>query len=322
MRKVLFLLLSVLCLASCQRDKINADFIAKSNPIMPVRMTADTMTIQLTDYVPAFFGGKDTLWPQEMEVINAAHQIDAIMLSDKTGNVSIPVLPNKPVRQAFISLGYEANSLHVGFYDEVENPHIVAYVQNMRIDPAYWLQTDDNEWIIDLSIVPEIQACSQGRAYLRVFAEDETNLFNDLLLPLENGKVVTSTEQLNRHDQQAQVLYSVLIDRFYNGNNANGGKKEKKEKKNNANGEKKEKKNNGNNADTNARNWEGNRGNVPGHGMFSQEFLDKLLADKVITQEEYDALKKALPERPERPADGENRQKEKKQKKNQSAGTT
>ena len=224
MRKGLFLLLSVLCLASCHKDKINADFIAKSNPIMPVRMTADTMTIQLTDYVPAFFGDKETLWPQEMEVINAGRRIDAITLSDKSGSISIPVLPHKPVRQAFISLGYEEDRLRVGFYDAVENPHMVTYVQNMCIDSAYWLQTGDNEWTIDLSIVPEIQACAKGRAFLRVFAEDEQNLFNDLLLPLEDGKVVTSAAQLNRHDQQAQVLYSLLVDRFYNGNSANDWK--------------------------------------------------------------------------------------------------
>ena len=67
------------------------------------------------------------------------------------------------------------------------------------------------------------------------------------------------------------------------------------------------------------------KGNGRGHGFLSQEFLDKLLADKVITQEEYDALKAAIPERPEKPADGENgqtRQKGTKQKKNTTTNTT
>ncbi|MBR6493104.1 MAG: lipoprotein [Paludibacteraceae bacterium] len=223
MKKIFFFLSIILVLASCQKNPINADFIAKSNPIMPVRMTADTMTILLTDYVPAFFGGQEELWASEMEVIDS-HRIEAITLSDKKGHLDIPVLPNKPVRQAFVSLGYENECLQVGFCDAVTEPRLVAYVQNMRIDSAYWLQTGENEWSLDLSIIPEVQACAKGRAYLRVFAEDETNLFNDLLLPLENGKVVTNASQLNRHDQQAQVLYSVLIDRFYNGNTANDWK--------------------------------------------------------------------------------------------------
>ena len=223
MRKTIFFLSILLCLAGCQSNSINADFIAKSNPIMPVRMTADTMQIMLTDYVPAFFGGKKALMDDTMEVINCGH-IAAIPYSDPSGHFAIPVLPNKPVRQSFISLGYEEDRLRVGFYDAVDKPSIVAYVQNMPIDAAYWLETGENEWTLDLSIVPEVQACAEGRAYLRVFAEDRIYLFNDLLLPLENGKVVTSADQLNRHDQQAQVLYSLMIDRFYDGNKANNWK--------------------------------------------------------------------------------------------------
>ena len=190
---------------------------------MPVRLTSDTMQIMLTDYVPAFFGGEKALWQETMEVVNNGH-LEAIEYSDKSGTFAIPVLPNKPVRQSLISLGYEGDRLRVGFYDAVDKPSLVAYVQNMRIDPAYWLETAENEWTLDLSIVPEIQACSQGRAYLRVFAEDSVYVFNDLLLPLADGKVVTNADQLNRHDQQAQVLYSLMIDRFQNGNKANDWK--------------------------------------------------------------------------------------------------
>ena len=211
-------------MAGCQKSNINADAIAKSYPIMPVRMTCDTMHIMLTDYVPAFFGGKKALWDEEMDVVNPNRQIDAISYSDRSGQFSIPVLPNKPVRQSLISLAYENDLLHVGFYDTVANPHLEAYVQNMHIDPAYWLQINENEWTIDLSIVPEVQACAKGRAWLRVFAENDEYLFNDMLLPLQDGKVVTDAAQLNRHDPQAQVLYSVLIDRFYNGNKSNDWK--------------------------------------------------------------------------------------------------
>jgi glycosidase len=41
---------------------------------------------------------------------------------------------------------------------------------------------------------------------------------------LENGKVVTNAAQLTRHDDQAQVLYSLMIDRFQNGNKKNDWK--------------------------------------------------------------------------------------------------
>lgn len=203
---------------ACQNG-INANFIAQSNPIMPVRMHADTMTVLLTDYVPAFFGGKADKWVEEMQLIDNG-SISAIPYSDRSGSFAIPVLPNKPVRPALVSLGYSDNRLRVGFYDDVENPMLVAYIQNQALDPAAWSENEDGTWTLDLSGIGKWQ----GRSYLRVFACSDAYLYNDLLLPMQDGRIITDAAELNRHDPQAQVLYSVLIDRFYNGNTTNDWK--------------------------------------------------------------------------------------------------
>ena len=222
-KKIVFILAILVCLASCRQQTINADFIARSNPIMPVRLTADTMSILLTDYVPAFFGGKQNQWVSEMELVNNG-AISAIPYSDKSGSFAIPVLPNKPVRQAFVSLGYTDNRLRVGFYDKAENPMLVAYIQNKPVDAAAWTENEDGTWTLDLSNLGCKIEDLKGRTYLRVFACDDSCLYNDLLLPMQDGQIITDAAQLNRHDPQAQVLYSVLIDRFYNGNTANDWK--------------------------------------------------------------------------------------------------
>lgn len=217
-KKFVFILSILVCLTSCRQQTINADFIARSTPIMPVRMNADTMTILLTDYVPAFFGGKQDKWVSEMEVINDG-SISSIPYSDKSGSFAIPVLPNKPVRPAFVSLGYSDNHLRVGFYDKTENPTLVAYVQNKPVDAKAWTENEDGTWTLDLSGL-----ALEGRSYLRVFAADDSCLYNDLLLPMQDGQIITDASQLNRHDPQAQVLYSLLIDRFNNGNSNNDWK--------------------------------------------------------------------------------------------------
>lgn len=224
MRKVLCFLLIALGLVACRKDTVNADFIAKSNPIMPVRMSGDTMPILLTDYVPAFFGDGQQRWVTEMEVINTDHRIDAILYSDQSGCFAIPVLPDKPVLQTLVSLGYDNDRLRVGFYGSVDNPSFEAYIQNTLISHERWQAEEDGTWTLDLSGLSVTGDGWQGRTYLRVFAEDDTYLFNDLLLPMQNGKIITSAAQLNRHDQQAQVLYSLMIDRFYDGNTANNWK--------------------------------------------------------------------------------------------------
>ena len=245
MKKTIFFLAILSCFIGCNKIPYAAGLIAVESPIMPIRMTGDTMHLVLTDYVPMLYGDtaywKGLRWttgeaieytnligtPQvvrEMDIINRDHSIHAITFHDKTGSFAIPVLPNKPVRQSLYSLSYEEGKLRIAFFDTVANPTIEAYIQNSLIDHTLWQAEEDGNWSLDLNAISNQLSALQGRSYLRVFAEDETYLYNDLLLPLENGQIVTDAAQLNRHDQQAQVLYSVLIDRFYNGNTANDWK--------------------------------------------------------------------------------------------------
>ena len=242
MKKVVILFISALCLAGCQKTSI-AQSIAESNPIMPIRMQADTTHVALTDYVPALFGNpeawKGLQWTagesieclnmtgvapvvQEMDIVNRDRSIHAIIMHDRKGSFAIPVLPAKPVRQGLVSLGYADGRLRVGFVEPAANPSFEAYVQNALIDHRLWQEEEDGTWMLDISGLGK-EGIS-GRAYLRIFAEDDQYLYNDLLLPMENGQIITDATQLNRHDQQAQVLYSILIDRFYDGNTANDWK--------------------------------------------------------------------------------------------------
>lgn len=245
MKKSLFYFLVAVCLAGCRHTNDTAASIGKALPIMPVRMTGDTMHVVLTDYLPALYGDttqwQDLHWIaddamefpnisgalpviREMDVVNRDRSIHSISFYDKKGDFEIPVLPNKPVRQSLISLGCENGKLRVGFYDSVTNPSFVAFWQNMLIDYELWQAEEDGTWTLDIAKLPSAYGQIQGRSYLRIFAEDDNYLFNDMLLPLQDGKIITDASQLNRHDQQAQVLYSVLIDRFYNGNPVNDRK--------------------------------------------------------------------------------------------------
>ena len=236
---MLFLAMA-LCLTACQQRNPIASKLAESDPIMPIRMTSDTMHVVLTDYVPVLYGDT-TLWKglqwtkdealeclnlsgttpivKQMDIVNRDRSIHAFTMHDKSGSFAIPVLPNKPVRQALISLGYEDDQLQLGFYDSVANPSFEVYIQNSLIDHDRMSANEDGSWTLDLSGL-----AYSGRTYLRVFAEDDHYLYNDLLLPMQDGKIITDAALLNRHDQQGQVLYSLMIDRFYNGNEANDWK--------------------------------------------------------------------------------------------------
>ncbi len=55
----------------------------------------------------------------------------------------------------------------------------------------------------------------------RVYASDKYGRTNDLLIPVQEGKVVMDPQQLNRTDFHAQVLYFMMIDRFLDGDPSN-----------------------------------------------------------------------------------------------------
>ncbi len=74
--------------------------------------------------------------------------------------------------------------------------------------------------IIDNTInidIPEI-AKTKKRSFIRVWACNENGYSNDILVPLENGQVLSNISDINRKDKHAQVLYFMLVDRFNNGN--------------------------------------------------------------------------------------------------------
>ena len=247
MKKLFFLTALALSAMSCIGHN-EASRLATADPIMPIRMTSDTMHVVMTDYLPSLYGDT-SLWDgvhwttgeqldcqnltgtpevvRELDLINRDRSIHSINLYDRKGGLSIVVLPNKPVRQSMVSLGMEDGKLKVGFYDAVANPTLVAYWQNIPLPQSLWEQKEDGKWVLDYKGVTNErmnELTMSGRSFLRVFAEDDEYLYNDLLLPLQDGEIITDASLLNRHDQQAQVLYSLMIDRFYNGNEANDWK--------------------------------------------------------------------------------------------------
>mgnify|MGYP006277975053 CR=1 FL=1 len=90
------------------------------------------------------------------------------------------------------------------------------YWQNLRL-PEDMYRLDNGS----LSIQIPAQAADYERSYIRAWAVNEQGVSNDILVPLDNGKVITEAEQLNRHDEHAMILYNVFVDRFYNADPTN-----------------------------------------------------------------------------------------------------
>lgn len=68
--------------------------------------------------------------------------------------------------------------------------------------------------------IPE-QAEKIKRSFIRVYAFNQFGESNDLLIPLEYGKVITDPALLKRDDFQKTIMYFMMVDRFNNGDKTN-----------------------------------------------------------------------------------------------------
>jgi cyclomaltodextrinase / maltogenic alpha-amylase / neopullulanase len=64
-------------------------------------------------------------------------------------------------------------------------------------------------------------AAEMERSYIRAWAFNEYGVSNDLLIPLEYGRVLQDAASLSRHDHHSLILYNVFVDRFYDADTAN-----------------------------------------------------------------------------------------------------
>ena len=253
MKQLAFYLISAVLLCGCN-DHAEMSRVASGEPIIPIRETGDTTVVWLTDYLPSVdltaigsvqvTDGYDSLTVTDsvLTLYGAAGRVGVLTVDD----VCIPVLPNLPVAQGLTTLGISDGNLILsvlsgggssvlsgggssvlssggssvlsGFPAEETKPlHFRCFLQNRLLPDDAVTAREDGTYALALKDIPLLQ----GRSYLRVFASDGKVLFNDILVPLDNGKPVLAAEALTRHDPHTQVLYSVLVDRFFNGNHDN-----------------------------------------------------------------------------------------------------
>ncbi len=199
--------------------------------VVPMNIKTGTTHHYLTDYYPQWEGADEVTTADERLTLTATAEnwtefdvttesdviVSTIEVVHDDAPLSIVVLGGvRDTAGSYMSsIGAEEGVIAI----ETTLPvvEVIALWQNERIEEI----TFDGH-TINVTI-PEA-AIDYERSVIRVFAASESGRFNDVLLPLEYGEVVTDAEQLQRTDHQAQILYSLMIDRFNNGNKANDWK--------------------------------------------------------------------------------------------------
>lgn len=195
-----------------------------------VRIYGDTTNLFLTDYYP-MASQIDSIVGVGVKVVKSASDwatFTVIAASDaprlaylrlyKGGSgVDVALVVRSARTFSLASQSVDGKNL---FLSASANPtKVIAMWQNIVLPDSY-LTIREKEIKVT---IPNI-ADTFERSFLRVIAADSAGISGDILMPLAKGAPVTDAAQLNRHDKQTQIIYSLMVDRFYNGNKGNDKK--------------------------------------------------------------------------------------------------
>ncbi len=148
--------------------------------------------------------GKDMLDPaNETKVSNGSGGMNSLLELQKPDPKRLPGLFTKEQKSNSVIIGYKNRPTE-----------IFTFWENYRV-PSRFLANAQ----IEVDIPPE--AKDKKRSHIRIYSYNEVGVGNDLMIPLENGKPLSTTKTITRADKEAQIMYFTLVDRFHNGNEKN-----------------------------------------------------------------------------------------------------
>ena len=207
--------------------KFNLDAIA---PVMPMGVTKGETTHYLTDYYPQWVGADNVTTEDERLVLQnlSGDWSEFAVTTEAEVLVSTVEVWHDGEPLSIVTLGGNRDKdSYMSSYSASEGCVRVAVNKPVVEALAMWQNRVIEDVVVDGGvIIISIPECAKEyeRSVIRVYAASADGRFNDVLIPLERGEVVTSAEDIRRTDHQSQILYSLMIDRFNNGNTANDWK--------------------------------------------------------------------------------------------------
>lgn len=130
---------------------------------------------------------------------------NSVLKIGEVASAEAPVLLTKSFADSLIEL--EVTGQITGY---------LAYWDNHLLDETHLTQTSTG-----LQIIVPADANEMPASHLRVFGWNEDAASNDVLIPLQNGRVVNDASTLARETKHTKSIYFMMVDRFANGNTAN-----------------------------------------------------------------------------------------------------
>ena len=199
--------------------------------VIPMTVKEGTTSHFLTDYYPQWEGATSLSSNDERLVLTpTTENWEQFDITTKGGAlVSTIDVWHDTEKLSIVVLGGERDTEGSYMSSTEVKGGVVTVVASKPVTEAVAMW--QNEVVAEVEIegntirvaIPSV-AKKHQRSALRIFAASKEGRFNDILLPLERGKVVVDAKDIRRQDFQSQILYSLMIDRFNNGTTENDWK--------------------------------------------------------------------------------------------------
>ena len=217
---------------ACASNQGEAKFALGDNaPVVPMGVMMGETTHYLTDYYPQWVGAENVTTTDErlaLENISGDWSEFAIKTDAETLVSTVEVYHDgNPLSIVVLGGKRDTEGSYMSTIGVEDGRVLVVASQPVKEAVAVWQNNVIEDVLVDdssITVTIPAEAKNFDRSVVRIFAASEAGRFNDILLPLEFGNVVTDANDIRRQDSQSQVLYSLMIDRFNNGNTANDWK--------------------------------------------------------------------------------------------------
>jgi glycosidase len=126
----------------------------------------------------------------------------------RVGTICPPGAPSLYTEKA------EKDQMTIGIKNKAKD--IFVFWQNYLLNKKFWKQDSTG-----IKIKIPLKARSMERSFIRVWAFNAAGTSNEILVPLKDGCVITSPEQLTRQDKETMIMYFLMVDRFRDGDPKN-----------------------------------------------------------------------------------------------------
>jgi len=152
---------------------------------------------------------------QYIFVIDGTESVDSMnpesISNGMGGSNSLLIVGDREKKKPSLeSISYTENEVKFRLTDGIEP---IIFWENKNLD----ISKVGDEFTVQ---IPN-EANEKDRSFIRAWAYSANSTSNELLIPLNNGKVLDSSEELTRHDFHTWNMYFVLIDRFKDGDLSN-----------------------------------------------------------------------------------------------------